>query len=145
MATDTPAGNSSPVSGRRGRFQVNGANANVEEWTVDESTDILPATGFEDQNIITGRTRQRVIDGIDKLTFTVKGYIDVLNMPSGTYGFYAGSDLTAVKLYIDKSVGARCWAITAAKVKSVNYSNKLNGRAEFSLTCESNGDYTAPA
>ena len=136
------------VSGRRGRFQIAGTNYYVEQWSVSDQTDIIETTSFEDQNAVTGRTARTLIDGVDQATISVKGYFDAdIAAASGfaTGGvFCPGTDVTNVKLFVNKSIGNNCWTFTTAKVARVNSQGQVRGRFEFDLTLESNGTYTRP-
>jgi len=130
-----------PIEGRRGRFQVDGSNAYVEEFSGTLETDRVECTTFEHQDAVTGRTAQRITDGVDKATVNVKGYVDADAMPA-TWGFTQGGDLTNVKLFFNKSVAGRCVVLSAAKVLRVNYSVRVHDKIMFDLNIESNGSIT---
>lgn len=133
-------------SGRHGRFQVGGVNANVEKWNGRASTDRIEATGFEDQSAITGRTWQVLTDGsVDKVVAQVEGYVDAAAMPA-SFGFTMGAVLTNVFLYLHKTGGGglRRIAMANAVVLEVGYSVQVKDKVMFSLSIESTGAVVLP-
>ena len=136
-----------PIQGRRGRFEFGaGLRANIQEFSGSIETDRVDVTGFEDQNVITGRTSPRVTDGIDKCVVHCKGYVDATNnntMPKGM-GITKGAVLTNVKLFLNKAVGARCITLAQAVVFKVNYVVTIKDAVKYDVNIESNGDITDP-
>jgi len=134
------------IEGRNGRFQVNGANANVEKFTVEVSTDRVEATGFEDQLAASGRTQQVLTDGVDRAVGNVQGYVDTAALPA-TFGFTQGTILTNVFFFLHKTAaaGLRRIAISRAIVLKVNYSVQVKDKIMFDLNIESSGLGGAPA
>ena len=133
------------IEGRNGRFQVAGANANVEEFNGELSTDRVDATGFEDQSAVTGRTAQVVTDGIDYCKARVKGYVDASTMPT-TFGFSQGTVLVNCFLFLHKTAaaGARRISMPLAKVFKINYSVRVKDKIMFDLDIENTGPFTGP-
>lgn len=135
-----------PIEGRNGRFQVNGVNANVEQFTAELSTDKVDATGFEDQSAVTGRTAQVITDGIDYCKANVKGYVDATAMPPA-FGFSQGTVLVNVFLYLHKTQasGLRRVAMPFAKVIKITYSVQVKDKIMFDMDIENTGVFASPA
>lgn len=131
-----------PIAGKYGRFQVNGSNANVEEWSASMSIDIIDANGFEDQVTATGRLSEVVVSGIDRVSATVRGYVDADALPT-SFGFFPGTALTNVKLYVKKSLTAVLVTLPAAVVSKVNFSTKIKDKVMFDLEIRGNGAFSS--
>ena len=131
-----------PYAGKYGRFQVNGTNANVEEWSGSMSIDIIDANGFEDQVTATGRLSEVVVSGIDRMSVSVRGYVDGDALPT-SFGFFPGTALTNVKLYINKTLTAVLITLPAAVVSKVNVSTKIKDKIMFDLEIRSNGAFSS--
>lgn len=133
------------IEGRNGRFQVAGANANIEKFEGDISTDHVDATGFEDQSPVTGRTAQVVTDGVDYCKVTANGYVDAAAMPVG-FGFTQGAILVNVFLFLHKTAagGLRRISMPTAKVFKVHYSVQVKDKIVFSLDLENTGPFSGP-
>ena len=132
----SPAG--TPIQGRYGRFQVNGVTANVERFNGNIETDIVPATGFEDQDAASGRTVEVVTDGLDRMTATIEGYVDASAVPY-SFSFTQGSILSNVKLVLTKLVAARCITASRCIVRKINYQVNVKDVIKFSLDIQTSG------
>lgn len=131
-----------PIAGKYGRFEVNGARPNVEEWSGNMNADIIEANGFEDQVVASGRLSEVVVTGIDRMSVSVRGYVDAAALPT-SFGFFPGTALTNVKLYVSKSLTTVLITMPNAVVSRVNVVTRIKDKITFDLEIRSNGAFSS--
>jgi hypothetical protein len=131
------------VNGFQGTVLCGSFALDVTEWDGDIETEILDTTNTSGYDNTTARGWQTNIDGVSKMTGSVKTYFDTGAVPTGPSGCNIRNG-TSVTLTLNIS-GTGKSIVCPARVGKITINNPVKGVVPFEFTFESNGVVTLPS
>lgn len=114
-------------SGKDGSFKVGAAAWRLREWTLDMDTAAVDTTNFE-----SGGFKENIA-GLTGGTITARGPYD-----SAAMALTSGTSYT-----VTLTVGGLIDFAVPARVTKISLTTNVEGKAEVSITAETNGSFTA--
>jgi hypothetical protein len=127
-----------PLSGKDGRFTINGQVITLEMWKVDPEASDVNGYNFESQGFDEG------VFGKRKATITAKGFWDSDKNPNGSpVKLKDGQILDNCQLFITRNT-SRCFTFPLLRVPRVTVQNEADGRVDIEFTGVSQGKFFYP-
>ena len=132
------------VSGNTADMAPGSASANIsaERWSVNVSTEEVPAIGFEDY-----RNSNIYDDGdfaVMSAAIQISGYWDALNNPhSSPPGIVTGARIGGVSLYLNRVTALR-WTFNAIRIYACQVDTEIKSRVNLAFSAKSGGQFTYP-
>lgn len=128
-------------NGFSGTVLVGAFTLDITEWSGDVETEVLDTTNTSNYDSGTALGWQSNINGVSKMSGSVKTYFDSLNIPTGaTAGIKNGASVT-LTLNIG---GTGKTIICPARISKISVGNNVKQVISFEFSYESNGVVTLP-
>jgi hypothetical protein len=131
------------INGFEGVVLCGAFSLDVTEWDGDIETEILDTTNTSGYDPVSARGWQSNINGVSKMSGSVKTYFDIGSVPFGVGGCNVRNG-TSVTLTLTIGSSGKV-IICPARVGKVTVNNPVKAVVPFEFTYESNGIITLPS